>query len=251
MNQVLFKTEGLVKRFGSLPALSGISLSIGRGELCALIGPNGSGKTTFFNVVTGKFKPDGGRVFFDGQDISGWPPECVLPLAMARGFQVANLFPQLSVFENVMVPIIRRHKRHNRFFTQAKRQKNIAEEAMDVLHSIGMEKLETRRAASLSHGDRKRLDMGIALAWQPKLLLLDEPTAGLSPEETQSMVQLIKQLHAKKGLSILFTEHNMEVVFSISQKITVLQMGRVIAEGKPEEVRENSAVIDAYLGRQT
>ena len=246
----ILKISGLKKNFGSLQAVGGVNLSVRKNEIRAIIGPNGAGKTTFFNLVSGDLKPDEGEVFFKGQPIHGVPPHRIMRMGMARSFQITHIFPHLSVFENVMIPVLVRQGREHSLFRQATGISQVEEETRAALALIGMEGLSEVKGLALSHGDKKRLELAIILACKPDLLLLDEPTAGMSPEETQLTVDLIKQISSDLGITIVFTEHDMKVVFSIAHAISVLQQGQIIAEGIPEEVRKNRRVIEAYIGEK-
>ena len=246
----ILKVSDLKKNFGSLQAVGGVSLSVRKNEIRAIIGPNGAGKTTFFNLVSGDLKPDGGEVFFKGQPIHGVPPHQIMRMGISRSFQITHIFPQLSVFENAMVAVLVRQKREHSLFRKAARISQVEEETLAALRLIGLEGLSEVKGHALSHGDKKRLELAIILACKPELLLLDEPTAGMSPEETQLTVDLIKQISADLGITIVFTEHDMKVVFSIAHTISVLQQGLIIAEGVPEEVRKDRRVIEAYIGEK-
>jgi branched-chain amino acid transport system ATP-binding protein len=248
MNEVILETKKISKDFGDFRALDEVSITVQNGTLHCIIGPNGAGKTTFFNIITGKLRPDEGKILFCGRDITGSSPDQIVYLGMARSFQIVSLFPSLSVFENLMVAVIMRYKKGLSFFSPAKGQHDIEEEVWQLLASIGVEKQAKSLVGMLSHGDKRRLDIGVALASQPKLLLLDEPTSGLNPEEATAIVELIKYLHEEKNVTILFIEHNMKIVFAIAEKMTVLHHGNIIAEGRPEEVKTNKTVIEAYLG---
>ncbi len=250
MNIPTLRTQDLTKNFGRFTAINHISIEIPPSELCAIIGPNGAGKTTLFNLLSGKHRPSEGRIFFKEDDVTGWTIERRVRAGMGRAFQVISLFSRLSVFDNLMVAVIARHKRELRAFNRAHKQREIEEEVWQLLQSIGLDKQAWLPANALSQGDKKRLDLGIALGNKPTLLLLDEPTSGMNPEETVNTIQLIKQIHSNTSMTVLFTEHNMGVVFTIAQRIIVIQQGSVIAEGKPEEVRQNRAVIEAYLGEE-
>lgn len=248
MNEIL-RTEGLVKSFGSLQAVDNVSISVSKGEVRAIIGPNGAGKTTLFNLITG-MKADRGKVFFNGRDITNLPPHQIASLNVARAFQIISLFPKLTCFENMMCVLITRKKRNLNMFSRAKGYADIKEEVFRVLQTVGLAEKASVPASMLAHGDKKSLDIGIALACNPELMLLDEPTAGMSPEETQAITALISRVCNQKKITIVFTEHDMRVVFAISDNLTVLHQGRVIADGKPEEVRDNKEVIEAYLGEE-
>lgn len=246
----ILRTEGVKKVFGKFMALNGIDLQTREGEIHAIIGPNGAGKTTFFNVVTGKLSPTSGRIYFDGEDITGELPHEIVGKGIARTFQIVNTFPNLTVEENVMISVLQLHRKTFDLFPKRGVREFITEESYDVLKVIGMEKHAHTLAAKLSHGDKKKLDMGIGLAKKPKLLLLDEPMAGLNPIENQSIRDLIKRIVEREKVTIILIEHDMDTVFSISDKITVFQQGTVIAEDKPENIRLNRLVIQAYLGEE-
>jgi len=217
-----------------------------RGELVAVIGPNGAGKTTLFNLITGQLKPDKGRIIFEGKDITGLPPYQICKRGIGRSFQIVNVFPRLTVFENVQVAVLSQQGKSINLLSPAR--KLAIKETTDILESVGLPDKSGSISGSLSHGDQKILEMAIALGNEPKLLILDEPTAGMSPEETLATMELIKRLASTQGLTILFCEHDMEVVFSIAQKIMVMHQGRTIIQAEPEEVRSNKEVQDAYLG---
>jgi len=244
----ILKTEGIRKQFAKFAALNGISLGVEPGEIRAIIGPNGAGKTTFFNVITGKLKPTAGAVYLEEKDITGKPPYEITSYGIARTFQIINIFQGLTTIENIILPVLNKYGENRAFFSRPQTRGDIIEECFQVLSRIGLEKKADTLAANLSHGDKKKLDIGIGLARSPKIFLLDEPTAGLNPQEKQSIVNLIKEIAEKENLTIVLIEHDMDAVFSISDRISVFQQGVVIAEGKPEDVRKNRLVIDAYLG---
>lgn len=245
-----FWTENLIKDFGKVRALNSVSVEVEKEEIRAIIGPNGAGKTTFFNVVTGRFRSTAGKVFFEGEEITGVKPHKIAKKGITRAFQIINIFPNLSVLDNVMIPVLNKYNKNLKLFAPPEREKGILEEALRILDNVGLAGKDGLVARTLSHGDKKKLDIGIAMARSPKMLLLDEPTAGLNPEETQVIIDLIKTIARKEKLTMIFTEHDMHVVFSISDRITVLHQGEVIAEGKPEEIRGNRLVIEAYLGEE-
>jgi len=244
------RAEGVTKDFGGFRAVSEVNVAVEKGERCALIGPNGAGKTTLLGLISGKLRPDKGHIYLQDRDITDLSSDRIVHLGMGRAFQVTSLFPKLSVFENIMAPVIIRHRKGLRFFAPARGQKNIEREVWELLETIGLERCADSVAGTLSHGDKKRLDLGIALASNPKIMLLDEPTAGLPPEETTEIIGLVKKLHEEREITLLFTEHNMHVVFAISQRIIVMNQGRVIADGPPREVRENKGVREAYFGEE-
>jgi len=242
----MLQVEAVDKSFDGFRAVDGANLTVERGELVAVIGPNGAGKTTLFNLITGQLKPDKGRIIFEGKDIAGLPPYQICKRGIGRSFQVVNVFHRLTVFENVQVAVLSQQGRSINLFSPAR--KLAIKETTDILESVGLSDKSGSISGSLSHGDQKILEMAIALGNEPKLLILDEPTAGMSPEETLATMELIKRLASTQGLTILFCEHDMEVVFSIAQKIMVMHQGRSIIQGEPEEVRGNKEVQDAYLG---
>jgi branched-chain amino acid transport system ATP-binding protein len=242
----MLNVTNLNKSFSGFHAVNGANLHVGKGEIVAVIGPNGAGKTTLFNLITGILKPDAGTVTFKGEDITGMAPYEVCKKGMSRSFQVVNVFPRLSVFENVRVSVLARENRTWNMFTQSK--KIMTRETADIIDSVGLSAKKDRISAALSHGDRKVLEIAIALGGRPEFLILDEPTAGMSPEETSRCIDLIHKLSSDFGLTILFCEHDMELVFAIANRIMVMVRGATIVQGTCDEVRCNQAVQDAYLG---
>ncbi len=242
----MLQVDAVDKSFGDFMAVYGANLTVGEGELVAVIGPNGAGKTTLFNLICGQLKPDGGRIVYRGEDISGLPPYEITRRGIARSFQIVNIFPRLTAFENVQVAVLSQQRQSRNLFSPA--QNLAVEETSSILESAGLLDKAANIAGSLSHGDQKILEIAIALGNEPQLLILDEPTAGMSPEETAATMGLIKQLANTRGLTILFCEHDMDVVFSIAQSIMVMHQGRTIVQGEPEEVRRNNEVQEAYLG---
>jgi branched-chain amino acid transport system ATP-binding protein len=249
-DMVILQTENLNKAFGGLQAVNSVNLSIEKGELSSIIGPNGAGKTTLFNLITGYLSPDSGKVLFKGDNIFGLPHYKIVGKGIGRSFQRTTIFPSLTVFENVRAAILRHHKKNFKFFTNSNSLKDVNEATFGILESIHLENQATRISNTLAHGDQKLLDIGIALALEPDLLLLDEPTAGMSPEERWKTVEMIQKLWQSRNMTVVFIEHDMDMVFSISQKIRVLHYGEIIAEGPPEEISHNRAVIEAYLGEE-
>ena len=242
----MLKITDIYKSFDEFMAVDGAELAVGKGELVAVIGPNGAGKTTLFNLITGQLKPDKGSVVFMDEDIANLPPYEICKKGIARSFQIANIFPRLSVFANVQVAVISQQRGSKRLFRPAL---GIAvEETNAILEQVGLLDKAWNAAGSLSHGDQRTLEIAIALGNDPKLLILDEPTAGMSPEETSATMDLIKRLAESRGLTILFCEHDMDVVFGAAQSIMVMHQGRTLIQGKPEQVRENEEVLQAYLG---
>jgi len=242
----LLEVARLKRSFGGFQALGGVSFQVEAGEISAVIGPNGAGKTTLFNVITGHLAPDSGRVGFAGRDITGQPPHAICRLGLARSFQRTNIFPRLSVFENVQIAILSHERRAYGLWTGA--QGLGRDRTMEILEDVGLALRAADPSGSLSYGDQKQLELGIALALQPTLLLLDEPTAGMSPQETRTSVALVARIARERKLTVLFTEHDMDVVFSVAQRIRVLHQGRLIAEGAPEEIRGLAEVKRVYFG---
>ena len=240
----LLESRGLTKSFGGLAAVNGVDFQVRRGELRSVIGPNGAGKTTFFNLLTGALRPSGGRILFKGQDITDLPAHAVSRLGLARSYQVTNIFGDLSVFENLCVAAQSRVT-HYRCWGRADRLAAVNRRAEEVLSLLGLAAKRHARGAELSHGEQRYLEIGIALATDPDFLLLDEPTAGMSPEETQRTAAFVRKLAGR--VTVVLVEHDMEVVMGISDRITVLNYGQVLAEGTPAEIRDNANVRRVYL----
>ena len=242
----LLQVQAVSKSFGGVQAVTGVDFEVREGELACIIGPNGAGKTTLFNLITGYYRPDRGRVAFDGRDITGTPPHRAARLGLVRSFQKTHVFSEMTVWENVQTMVQFRKHRSLNFLAKAVGLER--QETGEVLEMVGLGPSASAVAGTLSAGDRKRLELGIALAARPKLLLLDEPTCGMSPAETASTIELIQRLGRERKLTLLFTEHKMDVVFSIAERIAVLHFGRLIAEGAPAQIRANPEVQRVYLG---
>jgi branched-chain amino acid transport system ATP-binding protein len=240
--------ENLRKSFGGVSAMNGVNLHFDEGSLTAVIGPNGAGKTTFFNLITGAFKPDAGRVLLAGEDIAGLSAPDIVRRGVGRAFQIASIFASLSVREAILGAV----NAHRRWHAKLARRFPLAEaggEADEVLELVGLASRADTLSGNLSHGDQKLLDIALALALQPRVLLLDEPTAGMGPEERWQMIETVHQLWARKKMTLIFIEHDMDIVFKYAQSIRVLSYGSVLAEGGPDDIRRNPQVIEAYLGR--
>ncbi|HEY7610376.1 MAG TPA: ABC transporter ATP-binding protein [Alphaproteobacteria bacterium] len=237
---------GLAKAFGGVQAVGGISFALAAGELLALIGPNGAGKSTCFNLLNGQLTPDSGEVLFDGRDITGWKPRRIWRLGVGRTFQITATFASMTVRENVQLALISHRRRSRALFPRAGRL--YVEEAMALLERVGMADQYDRACSVLAYGDLKRVELAVALANTPKLLLMDEPTAGMAPKERIELMRLTAEIVRREGISVLFTEHDMDVVFAHADRIMVMNRGLLIAEGKPAEVRANKTVQDIYLG---
>ena len=243
---MLLTTSSLGKFFGGLVAINEVDFSIRKGETTAIIGPNGAGKTTFFNLITGFLKPDSGRITFNGNNIAGWKPNKICLAGIARAFQIVNIFPRLSILRSIQTAIFSRDKKGTSLFSSAKDM--YKDEAFEILDSIGLKEKAESKGGELSQGDQKRLEIGIALANKPKLLLLDEPTAGMSTHERGNTAELINKLSKDEDLTVLFTEHDMDFVFDLANKIWVFHQGSVICKGNREEVRSSEIVKKVYLG---
>jgi branched-chain amino acid transport system ATP-binding protein len=246
MTAVLLDIHGLGKRFGAFAAVEDLDLAVRPGTIHSVIGPNGAGKTTFFRLLTGILRPTHGTVIFDGRDITGLRPHAVARRGLTQSFQITNVFPRMSLIESVQTAILARRRRSWDFVTRYHRA--VEQEALGLLGQVGLQEFAGNLAQTLSHGDQRILEVALALATQPRMLLLDEPTAGMSPFETDRMVRLVTELARERGLTVLLSEHDMDVVFGISDEVTVLHQGRVIAHGSPGQVRGDQHVTDVYLG---
>jgi branched-chain amino acid transport system ATP-binding protein len=244
---MILEVDGVAKRFGALSALSGVCLSVTPGQVFSVIGPNGAGKSTLFNVISGLHQPTAGRVRFDGEDITGLPPEQVNRRGLAKTFQITNVFPEISVLDNVRVAAQSRAPESGRLRSLWRRP-DVDDAALRLLEAFGLARRVDELAENLSHGEQRYLEICLALATSPRLLLLDEPTAGMTPGETREATALIRSIAVARGLTLLLIEHDMSVVMGISDRVAVLHFGEKIAEGTPEEIRNDSRVIEAYLG---
>lgn len=242
----MLSVDKVQKSFDGFMAVKETSLQVSQGQIVATIGPNGAGKTTLFNLITGQLKPNKGKIFFQDEDITKSPPHRICRKGLARSFQIVNIFKRLTVFENVQVSVLSREKRTLNLITPCAGM--YLQEIWDILRKVGLSQKAGDISATLSHGDQKVLEMAIALGNDPKLLILDEPTAGMSPEETEAVMSLINKLSSEMGLTILLCEHDMNMVFSIAQSIMVMHQGRTIIQDTPQIIRENSEVQEAYLG---
>jgi branched-chain amino acid transport system ATP-binding protein len=243
----MLEVRELRKSFAGFVAVAGVDLTVETRQIAAVIGPNGAGKSTLFNLISGHLVPDRGQVMLDGHDITGAPPHRICGMGVGRSFQRTNIFPRLSVFENVQAAFLAHRGRGRNFWSRA--ENFYRDETNALLVSIGLAAQARLVAGTLSYGNQKQLELGIALASDPKVLLLDEPTAGMSASETHETLRLLERIAGERGLTLLFTEHDMEVVFSIAEKIAVLHQGRLLTEGRPAEVRNDPEVRRVYLGQ--
>jgi branched-chain amino acid transport system ATP-binding protein len=237
------------RHFGSLIAVNNVSMTVEPGELRAIIGPNGAGKTTFFNLITGFFRPTSGRIVFDGRDVTDLPPARRVWCGMARTFQVTEVFPELTVRENLCISVEAASGLRLRAWLSQTDDQKIRAQIAELIDMGGLSAKADRQVGELSHGDQRATEIMMALALKPRLLLLDEPTAGMGDQETFEITQLIRRLHKESKLTIVLIEHDMRVVFHLADRIMVLDQGKFLAEGSPEEIAANKAVQTAYLGQ--
>jgi branched-chain amino acid transport system ATP-binding protein len=241
--------EHLAKSYGGVRAVDGVSFALARGEFLALIGPNGAGKTTCFNMLNGQLRPDAGRVLLGGRDVTGLSPRQICRLGVGRTFQITQSYASMSVIENVQLALLAHHRRIFSFLPRA--ASLYREAAMDLLERVGMAAQADRACGVLAYGDLKRVELAVALAQAPSLLLMDEPTAGMAAQERLALMALVAVLARGGGISVLFTEHDMDVVFAHADRIIVLDRGRILAEGAPQAVRADPRVREVYLGAGT
>jgi len=242
--EVVLETRDIWKRFGGIIALRDINIKVFKGELLGIIGPNGSGKTTLFNIITGFLKPDKGRIILSGEDVTGFSPHEMVKRGVVRTFQLVKPFMGMNVLDNIRVALYMRHGLMSRVS-----EREIIREAREILKMIGLSHREDVSADSLSHGEKKKLEIGRALALKPKILLLDEPTGGLTTAEIDDIIRLIKDIH-ENGTTVVVVEHNMRVIMNLSERLIALNSGVVIAEGDPKDVVSNPEVVKAYLGER-
>jgi len=251
----LLETIGVTKRFGGLTAVMKMDFKIEKGEILSIIGPNGAGKTTFFNTLTGIYRPEEGQIIFNGHNLIGLRPDQIAALGIARTFQNIRLFGSMTVIENILVGMHTRLKQNpvqallrTKAFVEEEREAEVR--AAQLMEYVGLKDVGNELARNLPYGGQRRVEIARALAANPTLLLLDEPTAGMNPQETAEAIKLFRRIRDEKGVTILLIEHDMRVVMSISERITVMDYGEKIAEGTPEQIRTNQRVIEAYLGRE-
>jgi len=242
----LLSVRGLGKSFGGVRAVDGIDFDIAPGELLALIGPNGAGKSTTFNMVNGQLRADGGSIRLEGTELVGLAPRQIWALGVGRTFQIAETFASLTVIENVQMALLSADRRIYSFFSRAADHRR--DDARALLAQVGMAEQAERPCSVLAYGDVKRVELAVALAHAPKLLLMDEPTAGMAPRERMALMELTKRLVVERRIAVLFTEHSMDVVFAHADRVIVLARGRLIAEGRPAEIRDHPKVQEVYFG---
>jgi branched-chain amino acid transport system ATP-binding protein len=242
----ILETKGLFQDFSNLQVLSDVNLQVEAGERHAVIGPNGAGKTTLFNVITGTYRPSKGQVFFKGKDITGAPPYALTRLGMGRSFQITSTFDRMTTFQNIRLAVLSKRGIRFNLWRRVDKMEEVTREADEVIRRINLDRERDFPAGVLSYGKHRSLEISLALATDPELVLLDEPTAGMSRDETHHAVALIRRL--TEGKTVVIIEHDMDVVFSLADRITVLHYGQILTTGTPEEIRRNQAVKDAYLG---
>jgi len=242
----VLEVHELAKSFGGVQAVKNLSFDLAEGKLLAMIGPNGAGKSTCFNLINGQLRPDYGRVVIMGKKINGYKPRQVWKLGVGRTFQITSTFASMTVLENIKMAVLSHHRQTRSLFSKVRRL--YTEESMELLKLVGIEDQQDRACGVLAYGDLKRVELAVALANQPKLLLMDEPTAGMGPAERQSLMELTSNIVRNQNIGVLFTEHDMEVVFTHSDRIIVLNRGELVAAGTPEAVRNNPQVQEIYLG---
>jgi branched-chain amino acid transport system ATP-binding protein len=243
----ILELRGLTRHFGGVHAVDGFDLAVRRQEIVAVIGPNGAGKSTMFNLVTGQLSVSGGDILFEGRGIRLLPPHKRTRLGMGRSFQLNSVFPSLSLYENVQIPLLASMRGPKRYLAPA--GPRFRDQVMSVLEEVGLADYARRPAGVLSHGDKKRLEIAIVLALEPSILLLDEPTAGMASEDRASVMDLLVGIVRRRQLTMVFTEHDMDTVFAHAERLVVMERGRKLAEGPPEEVRKDERVREVYLGR--
>ena len=244
----ILRTDNLFKDFSGLEVLSGISIEVAEGERHAIIGPNGAGKSTLFNLITGLYRPSRGKIHFFDKDITGWSVDRIARVGISRSFQIINIFPLMTVYENVRNAIVSKFNRRFNWVSFLDRHQGIAQESDRVMELLSLGDVRNALASELSYGRQRHLELALTIARDPSLILLDEPTAGLNTEETRNAVHLIRQVTA--GRTLIMVEHDMEVVFNLADRITVLNAGELLATGSPKEIRDNEEVKKAYLGRK-
>jgi len=250
MNKAILSIQGLRKSFGKFIAIDGLDLNVNSDIITSLIGPNGAGKTTFINLVTGGLRPDKGKILFKGDDVTHLSPDKLVRKKITRSFQVMNIFPRLTVFQNVELPVLPILGKSRKWFSGVSAYPDVIEEVNKILEEIGLLDKKEGLAGELSHGDQRLLELGIAIAPKPELCFLDEPSSGTSPAESAKVLELIREINVKEKITFVIVEHDMNVVFSLSDRIVVMNKGKILAEGEPGQIRENKEVMEIYLGEE-
>jgi branched-chain amino acid transport system ATP-binding protein len=250
MSAPLLKVENLTKAFGRVVTANGLNFEIHSGEITSIIGPNGAGKSTLINVLSGSLAADGGRVFLQGREITRLPTHRRVRLGLCRSFQVVNVFPGLTVFQNIQIPVLGVVRKAHHIFRDLRQEEEVTERAMEVLERLNLAERSESLATELSHGDQRLLEIGIALAVKPKLLFLDEPTAGMNPIERVETLENIRRLSATGRTTFVIVEHDMDVVFSLSDRVMVLHRGDIVCDGTPDVVKSDDQVRECYLGEE-
>lgn len=250
MARPILEVKNLTKRFGGFTAVSGINISVQPKETLAIIGPNGAGKTTFYNMISGRLTPSDGQILLEGKDITGLPPHRISRMGISRSFQINNIFTDMTVRENVEVALTAFYGQSKRWYNLYATNRDIQRKAEAILERLQIAELSNQRAGTISYGDKRLLEIAVVLATDPHLVLLDEPTAGMTPEETVRVTALVRKLAASGEYTFIITEHDMNVVFSLSDRIMVMHRGQCLTIGSPEEVRANPDVRTAYLGEE-
>ncbi len=246
----LLRTDGLRKAFGHFTAVDGVNIHFTADAMTSIIGPNGAGKTTLINLLTGSLPVDSGKIFFKGEEITTMPTDERVRRGIGRSFQIMNIFPMLTVFQNIQLPVLSLLGKSLKFFSRLDAHRDAIDEVEGVLKEVGLRDKRKMVAGELSHGDQRLLEMGIAIASKPELCFLDEPTAGMNPVERVKILENIKKLSQEKRTTFIIVEHDMDVVFSLSDRIVVMHRGSIIADGKPNEIKENQNVKEVYLGEE-
>jgi branched-chain amino acid transport system ATP-binding protein len=246
----ILEVQGLSKHFGALRAVDHLDLAFQKEQITAVIGPNGAGKTTLYNVITGKFLPSSGKIFLKGREITGLASNDLVKLGLTRTFQISNIFPTMSVLDNIILAAIVHAQKSHRLFKRVSKDREIREESMRILRLVQMDDQKDLLGTELSHGDKRRVELAIAMASHPDIILLDEPTAGMGKVESRQIITLLKELYKEEKICFVLTEHDMEMVFEIADRIVVLDHGRLLADGPAEKIKENPEVKEAYLGKE-
>jgi len=250
MGDVILKTEGLTKSFGKFRAIDTVDLKFKSGIITSIIGPNGAGKTTAINLLTGALHPDKGEVFFKDKDITSLTPDQRVKHGIARSFQIMNIFPMLTVLQNIELPLLSLLGKNLKWFHTVSHYQDVAEEAEKILRELSLWDKRNKVAGELSHGDQRALEMGMAIASKPEICFLDEPSSGMNPVERAAILELIKRLAEEGTTTFVIIEHDMDVIFALSEWIIVMNKGEILAEGKPDDIRQNNEVVEIYLGEE-